>query len=62
MAGVRLVADTFRSLMPLLERAGIATAQEVDADTLAASLRIEVEKTGVPIQLGTLVSAWALKP
>jgi len=46
----------------LLEKFGIATAAEVDAETLAARYRAEVVRTNFPFMLLPLVTAWAHKP
>jgi hypothetical protein len=48
--GYEFAAGTIRSLLPLVERFGIATAEEVDVETLAERLQDE------------MVSAWAPKP
>ena len=40
--GYEYLAASFRSMMPLIEKFGIATAEEVDVDTLADRLRDEV--------------------
>jgi SAM-dependent methyltransferase len=56
--GYRLIAATVRSLLPMIERLGRATAEEVDVDTLEARLRAEVvANDGVQI-LPTVVGAW----
>ena len=40
--GYPYIANSFRSLLPLLEEFGIATAEEVDIDTLAERVRKEI--------------------
>jgi SAM-dependent methyltransferase len=60
--GFALFAATARSLLPLLEREGIVTAEILDGDTLAARSRAEVIETGVPLMLLPVVTAWARKP
>jgi SAM-dependent methyltransferase len=57
--GYDLVAATFRSLLPLLERTGVATAAELDVDTLADRLRAEAADSRLPILLTPMVGAWA---
>ena len=53
------ISETMRSLLPMTERVGIATAAEVAVDTLAERLRREtVEQRGC-IMLPPLVGAWA---
>jgi ubiquinone/menaquinone biosynthesis C-methylase UbiE len=57
-----LQADVIRSILPLLERFGIATAAEVEVETLAQRLRQETVDndgvwTGPPV-----MSAWTRRP
>lgn len=59
-AGYGLLADTMRSLTPLLLRFGIATAEEID--TYEERLRAEVVAQRGVVMLAPLVSAWARKP
>jgi SAM-dependent methyltransferase len=60
--GYAYVADTVRSLLPMLERMGVATAEEVGVDTLADRLRAEaVGLRGVQM-LPIVVGAWSRKP
>src|SRR5690606_24666038 len=56
------IAETLRSLMPAIERAGIATADEIDVDTLADRLRRETTASGGCILLPPLVGAWTRVP
>ncbi len=60
--GYQFIAAAFRSLLPLLEAYGIATAEEVDLDTLAARLRAEVVASKRPLILPPHVTAWAQLP
>jgi ubiquinone/menaquinone biosynthesis C-methylase UbiE len=55
-------AASLRSILPLIEQAGIATAAEVDVDTLAERLAAEIHRARVPVVLGPQVTAWARKP
>ena len=61
-AGFPYAQESFRSLLPLLEEFRIATAAEVDVDTLAARWRAEVARTHVPAILTPFVAARARVP
>lgn len=61
-AGYPYIANSFRSLLPLLEEFGIATAEEVAVDTLAARVRQEVEASQHPVVLAPHVTAWTMLP
>jgi hypothetical protein len=56
------MAATMQSLQPVLEQAGIVTAEVLAAESLAARCRAEVDQTGAPLMLLPLVTAWARKP
>ena len=56
--GYRYIADSIQSILPLLEKFGIATAEEVDLATLPDRLRAEVAATKSPIVLPMTVMAW----
>jgi SAM-dependent methyltransferase len=56
------VAQITRTLLPLMERTGVATAAEVDVDTLAARVRDEVVAADATVVPPPLVGAWARKP
>ena len=58
-AGYSYIANSVRSLLPLLEEFGIATAEKVDVDTLAERVRQEVETAKRPVALVPHVTAWA---
>jgi hypothetical protein len=60
--GYELEAASLRSVLPLLARFGIATAAEVDVDTIAERIRAEVRTSGQPAMIGPHVAAWARKP
>ena len=60
--GYQFMEDAFRSILPLLERFGIATAEEVDLDTLAQRLRAEVVASKRPLMLPPHITAWAQLP
>jgi len=60
--GYDYVADTVRSLLPMLERMGAVTPEEVHVETLADRLRAEaVGQRGVQM-LPMVIGAWARKP
>ena len=61
-SGYEYVANSFRSMLPLIEDYGIATAEEVDVETLAERLRREVVLSKRPIVLPIHVTAWAQRP
>jgi SAM-dependent methyltransferase len=61
-AGYGYLAGVIRSILPLMERFGIATAEEVDIDTLADRLRDEAVAGGGVVALQMIVGAFARKP
>ena len=58
-AGYEYLANSFRSLVPLMEAYGIATADEIDVDTLAARIQTEVAAAKRPIMLPPHITAHA---
>jgi SAM-dependent methyltransferase len=60
--GYELAAGTIKTLLPLLERFGIATSEEVGVETLAQRLREEMVASGGVGKPPEMVSAWAQKP
>lgn len=52
------VAMITRSLQPLMERTGLATAEEIDSETLADRLRDEALTLGATLVSPSLISAW----
>ena len=60
--GYQFIAAAFRSIIPLLERFEIATAEEVDLETLAQQLRAEVVASKRPLILPPHITAWAQLP
>lgn len=56
-AGYRYMATIFQSLLPLLEKYELATAEQVDVNTLAARLRQEVLASKRPFFLPLHISA-----
>ena len=58
-AGYRYMATIFQSLLPLLEKYELATAEQVEVDTLAARIRQEVTASKRPFFLPLHVTAHA---
>jgi SAM-dependent methyltransferase len=56
------VQQTTRTLLPLMERTGVATAAEVGLGTLADRLRQEVVAADATVVPPPLIGAWARKP
>jgi hypothetical protein len=56
------LAETARTLLPLMERTGVAGAAEVGVDTLAARLREEVVALDATVVPPPLIGAWTRKP
>ena len=52
-AGYRYMVTIFQSLLPLLEKYGLATAEQVGVDTLATRLRQEVLASNTSVLLTT---------
>lgn len=57
--GYAHLANTVRSLLPLIVRYGIASADEIGIETLADRLRAQVVSQGAAARLSGVVSAWA---
>ena len=60
--GYEYLQQGFASLLPLIESFGIATAAEVEVDTLAERLRREAATSGRLIVLPPHVTAYARLP
>ena len=60
--GYAYLAGVIRSVLPLMERFGVATAEEVDIDSLADRLRAELVAGGGVLPLQMIVGATARKP
>lgn len=56
------IAEITRSLLPLMERVGVATAVEVDIESLAGRLRQEVVANNATVVAPPFVGAWARRP
>jgi SAM-dependent methyltransferase len=52
------VAMITRTMLPVMEKMGIATAEEVDVDTLASRLRAETIAANATVVGPTLIGAW----
>lgn len=57
--GPRIAAETVRTLLPVIEATGVATAAEVDIDTLAQRLARHQIDNDLIFTPPTLVGAWA---
>jgi len=53
------IAETIRSMSPGLQKLGIATAEEIDVDTLSARLRADALATDTCFIYPRFVGAWA---
>jgi SAM-dependent methyltransferase len=60
--GYAYVADTVRSLLPMLEQMGLVSAEDVDVETLADRLRAEALGLRGVQMLPIVMGAWARKP
>jgi SAM-dependent methyltransferase len=56
------VANTLRSLLPVMQRVGVASPAEVGIDTLADRLRQEAVECNACIMLPPLIGAWTHTP
>jgi SAM-dependent methyltransferase len=56
--GPAILAGIVRAALPLIERVGVATAAEVDADTLQQRLADELAAAGAVFAHPTLIGAW----
>jgi SAM-dependent methyltransferase len=54
----RHIAETVRSLLPMMEYYGVASAQEVMVDNLADRLRVEMTASGTVCATPCLIGAW----
>ena len=56
--GYHIIAQVVKSLLPVMEKLGIANEKEIQIETLAQRLRDEVLSRGAVIILPPLVGAW----
>lgn len=59
--GYSYVANSFRSVIPLLEHYGIATAEEVDVETIPQRVRDEIVASKRPVLITPHIAAWTKK-
>jgi cyclopropane fatty-acyl-phospholipid synthase-like methyltransferase len=57
-AAAALLAGVIRTAAPLIERTGVATAEEIDAGTFAQRLRDELQRNSAVFAHPILLSAW----
>jgi hypothetical protein len=57
-AAVDLLAGIIRTAAPLIERTGVATAEEIGADTFAQRLTADLHTNSAVFAHPTLLSAW----
>ncbi len=57
--GYSYVANSFRSVVPLLEHYGISTAEEVDIETIPQRVRAEIVAAKRPVVIPPHIGAWA---
>jgi len=57
-----LLAQNTRQMLPLMQRAGVATAEEVDIDTLSERMRAEAVAVDATLTASGLIGAWTRKP
>ena len=57
-AAVALLAGVIRTAAPLIERTGVATAEDIDAGTFAQRLRDELQRNSAVFAHPILLSAW----
>ena len=60
-AAYELLAETVRSLVPMIERLGVATSSEFEVDTLAARMEAETFAGGGVIMPPPMIGAWVRK-
>ena len=56
------MAQTMRTLVPLAERMGTATREQIDVDTLADRMRAQALAVGGVLHLPELIAAWTREP
>jgi hypothetical protein len=60
-AAVGVLAGIIRTIAPLIERTGVATAEEIGLDTFAQRLQDELQQNSAVLAHPILLSAWATK-
>jgi ubiquinone/menaquinone biosynthesis C-methylase UbiE len=61
-SGYDALVQSLRSLLPVIERAGIANIEDIGIDTLAERLRKDATTNDCMLFLSRIVSAWARLP
>jgi len=61
-AGYHNMEAIMRSMLPYIESLGVATAEEIEVDTLAARMEAEVVALNSTIMTSMWIGAWARKP
>jgi ubiquinone/menaquinone biosynthesis C-methylase UbiE len=56
------ITQTVRSLMPLLERTGVATAEQIGIETLADRIREQAVAANAVVRVPELIAAWTRVP
>lgn len=57
-----LMTDVIRTLVPMIEQLGLASADEIDIDTLEDRIRAELEAEDATLSSPLLVGAWSRIP
>jgi ubiquinone/menaquinone biosynthesis C-methylase UbiE len=60
--GYRYLAGLINSVAPMIEHHGIATASEIDPETLEMRLRTEAKAVNATVAFPAIVSAWTTMP
>jgi ubiquinone/menaquinone biosynthesis C-methylase UbiE len=60
--GYRIIAESMRSILPILEKSSIATAEQVGADTLERRLRAAVVSTNALVTWSPIFGVWGRAP
>jgi SAM-dependent methyltransferase len=58
-AGYGYISSMLRTLLPLIEKFGVATAEEVDIDTFEERFRDEMVSRGGVVSTWSFITAWA---
>jgi SAM-dependent methyltransferase len=61
-AGPALLAETIRAMLPAIEHFGLATAREINIDTLEERMRAELAAASATMSSPLLISAWTRLP
>jgi hypothetical protein len=58
-AAIALADGVLQAVAPLIERTGVATAEEIGAETFAPRLKDELQRNSAVLAPGILLGAWA---